>query len=91
MKCVSKIRFVSYSFGTTKPKDDKPSQNYYIVNFIDDDNNNYRYFVFEGTELYRELVSGKFQFGQELVAVISINSYNNMSSLVSLEVQANGK
>lgn len=91
MKSVSKVKFITAQFGCTKPTDGRSSRNYFIVQLLDDENVSYKFFVFEDTKLYQLLKSTGFELGQELIAVVSINSFNNSANLVSLELPNNGK
>ena len=91
MKCVSKVRFVSAQFGTTKKREDRDSQSYFLVNVVDEEQNNYKFFVFEGSDLYNKLKNTGLNFGDYLLAVVNLNPFNNVGSLVSLEVTPNGK
>ena len=88
MKNVSRGNFLKVSGGVTKPKDGKRSQSYFIVNLLDDEKENYRFFVFEGTDLYKKLQTNPFQFLQELIITTNISNYNNVANLGDLEVSS---
>ena len=90
MRSISKVKFISSSFGISKPKEGKSGTPYFKVSFLDDESKIFTFFVFERSELFSKLKNVSFQFGQELICVTAINNFTNLASLVSLEVQ-NGK
>lgn len=87
------MKFVtSCLFLKMELKKSKDNKEYGIVSLLDDDQNSYKFFVFD--ELKNKFVSSNFQFAQKLDCAFQLSQYNNNWQVNLLDfkrVDNNGK